>query len=240
MIFTKDFVFFTIQGEGRFVGQPSVFVRLSTCNLRCEWQNPDSSTSLCDTAYSSHYPELEEHEIKECIDRVLSFDCPQVVITGGEPFLQEGLADLVEPLVEKGCFVSIETNGSIYQKTKAQFLSISPKLKSSCVSTSEHYDEHQSLRYNSEVLQQMCTEYDFQLKYVINTKDDLHEVASQVVDFKKWTDKDVDSRVYLMPQALTKAQLEERSEWLIEECKKTNWNFCDRLHIRIWGPKRGK
>lgn len=262
--FTKDYVFYTVQGEGRFVGTPSVFIRLSGCNLRCSWKNMDGSIALCDTAYSSHFPENNMHSLEECVQEVLKYPCHHIVITGGEPFMQLALVPLIAELKKHNKIISIETNASIYLDTDADLISMSPKLKSSCHQESKFYEEHHSQRKNLEVIQSFIRQHDFQIKFVVNHLEDMPEIDAYYVEILKICEnlfqdqsfcenlaidhenqnsllaKDfLDSRMYLMPQALTVKQLDEKSVFIIEECKKRNWNFADRMHLRVWGPKRG-
>ena len=72
-------IFYSIQGEGQLVGLPSVFFRTSYCNLRCIW---------CDTPYTSWQPENKDISVEDAVVAILAYDCQQVVITGGEPFMQ--------------------------------------------------------------------------------------------------------------------------------------------------------
>jgi len=95
-------IFYSIQGESSYAGLPCVFVRLTGCNLRC---------SYCDTRYA--YEEGKDLKIGEIIDRVMSYRCRLVEITGGEPLIQEETPDLTYRLLEKGFEVLLETNGSI-------------------------------------------------------------------------------------------------------------------------------
>lgn len=237
--FTKDFVFYTIQGEGKYVGSPSVFIRLSGCNLRCEWKKQDGKTNLCDTSYSSHYPENIQKSLDDVIDEVNKYDCKHVVITGGEPFLQPELADLVESLKASGHYITIETNGTIYFPTQAEFISLSPKLKSSCQPASKNYESHNKTRINIEALAAFIMNHEVQLKFVVNEESDIREIKELTQDLEIRTQKSLQDRIYLMPQALTPDDLQKNSAQVIEWSKDQGWNFADRLHIRIWGPKRG-
>lgn len=95
-------IFHSIQGESSHAGHPCVFVRLTGCNLRCSW---------CDTPYA--YEEGEIMELADILDRVESYRCPLVEVTGGEPLLQEETPELIRRLLEKGFRVLLETNGSL-------------------------------------------------------------------------------------------------------------------------------
>ncbi len=95
-------IFLSIQGEGEGVGKPTVFVRLTGCNLRCTW---------CDTEYAFY--EGKDMSIREIMKEVEKYGIGRVCITGGEPLLQKESLELTDRLIEKGYEVSIETNGSL-------------------------------------------------------------------------------------------------------------------------------
>lgn len=99
---TVNEIFFSIQGESGFAGMPCVFVRLTGCNLRCVW---------CDTEYAFY--EGRQMSIGEILQKVESFDCKLVEVTGGEPLAQEGVYDLMTILCDSGFEVLLETSGSI-------------------------------------------------------------------------------------------------------------------------------
>jgi len=94
-------IFYSIQGESSFIGIPCVFVRLTGCNLRC---------SYCDTRYA--YEEGTLWDIPDILDRISSYHCRLVEITGGEPLLQEETPLLIRDLLNRGYHVLLETNGS--------------------------------------------------------------------------------------------------------------------------------
>lgn len=237
--FTKDYFFYTIQGEGAHTGVPSIFLRLSACNLRCEWKNPDGSISLCDTPYSSHQPEKLIKTIDQVLDDIKDIDCKYIVITGGEPYLQKNLVELIRCLKEKDYYICVETNATIYLPTQADFISMSPKLSSSCVSTSANYQSHQEKRLNIEAISQFIEKHDYQLKFVVNQEDELNEIQQILEELKDRGLVVPVSKVLLMPQAVSKDQLEQRSLQVVEWAKKYDFRFCDRLHVRLWGDKRG-
>ncbi|GAB1376830.1 7-carboxy-7-deazaguanine synthase QueE [Lactococcus petauri] len=236
--FTDEYVFYTVQGEGQLAGFPSVFVRLSGCNLRCSWRNTDGTLTKCDTPHSSFYPEKNIQDIGETIDKILAFGCDHVVVTGGEPFLQGHVAFLIDQLVLKGCHVTVETNGTKYLPTKASLLSISPKLSTSSCDP-ESGIMHNLKRINLSALFDMMKNNPYQLKFVINTDAELQEVIELVKDLTDLGVKDVYKNVWLMPQGITTEQFNERAEMLFEACKKYGFKYSDRLHVRIFGNKKG-
>lgn len=128
----------TLQGEGKLNGIPSLFIRLSGCNLRCAWYAPDGSVSICDTPYSSHYSdEWDEWEIDDVLTTVLKNRgaINHIVITGGEPLLQaEAVEALASKLKQQGFHLTLETNATLFDSKIARhfdLFSMSPKLSSS-------------------------------------------------------------------------------------------------------------
>lgn len=106
-------IFHSVQGEAYHMGKPHVFVRFGNCNLRCEW---------CDT----NFLEYEELELREIIDRVLSYNCERVVFTGGEPCLQD-LETIGKELKKHGLNLSVETNGTLDVPEVIDWICVSPK-----------------------------------------------------------------------------------------------------------------
>src|SRR5688500_11568219 len=97
---TINEIFYSVQGESSYAGQPCVFVRLTACDLRCTW---------CDTPYAFH--EGSKRPLEEVLGAVDEFDCPLVEVTGGEPLLQEDVYPLMEALIDRGKTVLLETGG---------------------------------------------------------------------------------------------------------------------------------
>ena len=236
---TNDAIFFTIQGEGKYIGIPSVFIRTSTCNLRCEWANGDGTYTKCDTPYSSHNPEINVMPIEDILAEVLKYQCEHVVISGGEPLLQPNIDLLVDELVKKKKLVTIETNGTLYRKdNKAQFFSISPKLATSCPHTSKEFERHHSNRLNFHALADLCKK-PHQLKFVVAHKADIEEIELMIKQIAVMNGGYDCRNVWLMPQGVTSEQFDKNLAWIAEVVKEKNWNLTDRLHVRIWGSKRG-
>ena len=223
-------IFHSVQGEGSLVGTPSVFFRTSYCNLRCSW---------CDTPYTSHKPENKDIDIEEAIDKICAYDCDHVVITGGEPFIQEGqLRELCEGLSLSNKHITIETNGTICFPVIANLISCSPKTRNSFPTldqVSERGQErHEKLRYNPKVLKTFIKEYHHQFKFVINTPEDLVEIKKIVEDIG------IDPQnVFLMPEGRTTPEILQKEYWVIEKCIKLGYRYSDRLQVRLWSDRRG-
>jgi len=99
-------IFHSIQGEGKLVGVPSVFVRASGCNLRCKW---------CDTPYASWEPEGDEQTVDEIVDAIRLYNCRHVVLTGGEPMIMSEITELSYRLHASDFHVTIETAGTVFR-----------------------------------------------------------------------------------------------------------------------------
>lgn len=242
---TSPEIFSSIQGEGASLGVPSVFVRASLCNLHCIW---------CDTDYTwnwegTPFPHLRDVEpgyrkyqkAKQLLDvspqevaRLVHCLSPRnVVLTGGEPLLQqEDLQEVIRLLREKDSQYrfEVETNGTLvpapgFSAEIAQF-NVSPKLANS---------EHPvGLREKPDALTWFAQQSSAFFKFVCSSGADLVEVRTLVERYRIPA-----SRVFLMPQGTTEADLNARAKWLIEECQRHGFRYGDRLHIRLWGSRRG-
>ena len=220
-------IFYSIQGEGQLIGYPSVFFRTSYCNLRCIW---------CDTPYTSWEPEDKDISVEDAVDAILAHNCKQVVITGGEPFMQpKDLTILCHRLRQNGKHITIETNGTLFERVEADLLSISPKLENSNPSEfNHHFKQHQRNRINQEILRQFLDYYNCQLKFVVETERDLFEIHQLEIEMQIPA-----SIIVLMPQGITNDQIQKRQNWVVETCKKYGYRYSPRLHVDIWGDTRG-
>lgn len=218
-------IFFSIQGEGGLAGVPSIFVRTSGCNLRCSW---------CDTPYTSWNPEGEELTIDEIMRRTEGFGAAaHFVLTGGEPMIAPGIADLSRGFRDRGMHVTIETAGTVFAPVACDLMSISPKLSNS-TPEGAFRAQHERLRLQPEVLRRLMATYDYQLKFVIANKEDVDEaraVADQVGAPA--------AKVILMPEGVTAEALNARGAWIAEICKQHGFRFSPRLHIHLYGNRRG-
>ena len=217
-------IFYSIQGEGSLVGAPSVFVRTSGCNLRCSW---------CDTPYTSWNPEGEDFSLDQIAAKVAEYQAPYVVLTGGEPMIAPGISELTRLLRRPGVHLTIETAGTVFQEVACDLMSISPKLTNS-TPEGVFRAQHERLRFQPEVLSRLMTTYEYQLKFVIADPGDMDEVQSMV----KHLGADP-RRVILMPEGRNVEILRARGLWLAEICKQAGYRFSPRLHVDLWGDRRG-
>jgi len=224
-------IFFSVQGEGLLTGVPSVFIRTSGCNLRCVW---------CDTPYTSWKPEGEAMSITQILARteelIGASPARHVVLTGGEPMMLPESVELTQALKAKGFHITIESAGTISQPVVCDLMSISPKLANSTPRQDAFWStRHEELRLNIPVLTQLMTAYEHQLKFVLSSEDDLSEVESLLAQLPA-TPRD---KVLLMPEGRSPAELTARSLALAELCKRSGYRLTPRLHVYLWGDKRG-
>lgn len=220
-------IFESIQGEGRFAGTPSLFVRTTGCNLRC-W--------YCDTPYTSWLPEGEQRTWQAVCETVCKHAVQHVVVTGGEPLLQPDLVPLTHALKAAGKFVTIETAATVFRPVVADLMSISPKLSNSTPSSGRWSARHEALRDRPDVVRQMIRRFPYQLKFVIDRPDDVAEVEQYLRRLPAVPPE----CVWLMPQATTAEVLEEKGAWLQAAAAAAGFRVSPRLHIALFGNVRGK
>ena len=222
-------IFRSIQGEGVSAGVPAVFLRLATCNLACSW---------CDTKYTwdwethSYDREVMQLPVIQALERILAFDCSRLVVTGGEPLLQQReLAPLVTSLSKKGLYCEVETNATIApQPEMAKAISqwnVSPKT-----SSSGNRPERREVASALSVFLDLGNAY---FKFVVVEPGDVEEVCSLVDRHGLPSD-----RVLLMPEGTTAETVQKRSVWVAEACERYGFRFTTRVHILLWGAQRGR
>ncbi|MGH9661732.1 MAG: 7-carboxy-7-deazaguanine synthase QueE [Bryobacteraceae bacterium] len=217
-------IFFSIQGEGTLVGVPSVFVRTSGCNLRCSW---------CDTPYTSWQPEGDEMTLEEIFGAVDAHRARHVVVTGGEPMIAPEIVALTEGLRARGRHITVETAGTVWAAVACDLMSVSPKLAHS-TPEGRWASTHNRLRIQPEVLRRLMGEYDYQLKFVVARPEDLDELCALVGQLG--ADR---GKVVLMPEGVDAGVLRERGAWLAGICQREGFRFSPRLHIELFGNRRG-
>ncbi|WP_457747158.1 7-carboxy-7-deazaguanine synthase QueE [Sulfurimonas sp.] len=244
--------FYSIQGEGKYVGTPSLFFRFGGCNMKCEGfgckeKAPDGVEVLgCDTVYAVN----KEHFMKNWIPitkanellNILSLyelpDAVDIVLTGGEPLIYANdviFIEFLEALVANGHRITFETNASLdvdfkkYPVYKECVFALSVKLENS--------KEPLTKRVRGDVIYSLST----------NSKDAFFKFSIDAQSINLGLEEEVESIllhspktvVYCMPIGGSKAEVEKNTEPLIEFCKEKGYNFSDRLHIRIWDENKG-
>ena len=225
----KPEIFYSLQGEGVTAGAPSVFLRLATCNLTCTW---------CDTKYTwdwqsyDYAQEVVSMEVEDVEERVLAFGCPRLVITGGEPLLQQSaLAPLASSLKNRGFYCEVETNGTLIPRDElvgsVSQWNVSPKLDNS-----GNQRERREVPEALEAFRDLDTAY---FKFVVVEPEDVEEVCLLADRY------DIPPRrVILMPEGVTSQTLETRGRWVAQACADRGFRFSTRLHILLWGDQRGR
>ena len=223
-------IFLSVQGEGRTAGTASAFVRLATCNLACSW---------CDTAYTWDWASYDYDEQvmymgpEKVASRVEALATTNVVITGGEPLLQQasGLGELACSLAGTGHSIEMETNGTIVPSDQmagsVARWNVSPKLPSS--------GNPAGRREVPEALSALSALPNADWKFVITARPDVEEAARMAGRYGV-----PPGRVLLMPEGITASAVVARSEWVMEEAARRGFRFSSRLHVLLWGAERGR
>ena len=238
-------IFYTIQGEGKNLGQPSIFVRSSLCNLHCIWCDTDYTWNWEGTSFKHNkdsqpgYKKFKkENQIihmhpLQVVEEICKYKCKNIVITGGEPLLQqEDWVTIMKEVrkIDTSYWFEVETNGTMMPTKSFDSLinqyNVSPKIENS--------GNTKKLREKSSVYQYFSKNSKAIFKYVVSKKEDLAEIQKLVnayrIEFTK---------VFLIAEGITEEQLKAKQIWLIEECKLRGFNFSTRLHIHVYGNERG-
>jgi 7-cyano-7-deazaguanosine (preQ0) biosynthesis protein QueE len=217
----------TFQGEGPSMGRRAGFVRLGRCNLDCTW---------CDTPYTWDWsrfdPAVEVHqvEVDAIVDQLAAMAPEIVVVTGGEPLLQQrALVPLLEACAERGWPVEVETNGTLAPSTAVAELvaqwNVSPKLANSGVPAER--------RIVPEALAALQATGRAVFKLVVGDESELDEVAELVEAHGL-------APVWIMPEGTDGAALLERARALAAPVTARGWSLTTRLHVLLWGDERGR
>ena len=223
-------IFASVQGEGKSAGTNAIFLRLAMCNLRCDW---------CDTRYSWDFAsfryddEVDELDISAIMAKLAATDSPadsHLVITGGEPLLQQPALEALLDRLDPERFVELETNGtlapSVAIAARVNQFNVSPKLDNS--------KEPERRRLISSSLDALRRTEKAWLKLVVEGDQEREEIESLVHRFD-WPKE----RVLLMPQAAQRSVLERRAPEVQQLASSLGLGYSPRLHIERWGGRRG-
>lgn len=220
----------TLQGEGPSTGQQALFIRLSRCNLTCPG---------CDTPYTWDWTRFDPHQettrvsLEQLYDWTASHPEPMIVITGGEPLLQQDrILPLLRGLVHDGRRIEIETNGTVTPGSDlielvTQF-NVSPKT-STFAGTGTDEDK----RINPEAMQAFTASGKAIFKFVVSHREDLDEVSRYQQKFGL-------TPVWVMPEGTSAKAVLDRMTWLADEAIHRGWNLSPRLQTLVWGGERGR
>jgi organic radical activating enzyme len=241
-------IFTTVQGEGPTTGVPVTFLRLSTCNLTCIW---------CDTPYTWNWVGMDfKHDTKsyeqkkydpreeiklmtpqEIIDEINMKSGPgvkTVVLTGGEPLMQQkskAFIEMLELLKKYRYSIEIETNGTLAPTPDVlplidQF-NVSPKLSNS--------GNDKLMRMRTKALNTFNCLNNAWFKFVVMTDEDMEEIQEFQKEFNIKSGK-----ILLMPEGRSNEETQARAQDIVNLCIKYGYRFCNRLHVWIWdGAQRG-
>jgi len=208
-------------------GVPSVFIRLAGCPLRCRW---------CDTKYAWELTAGAHYSIEKIVRTIGEWPSKFVVITGGEPTINSELPQLVQELKAAGKHITIETAGIAFIPDMfCDLMSISPKLSNSTPTDPELAAIHEDSRLDLAVLRELIDNYEYQLKFVVDSEADLPEIQQTIEQIGNVNSE----KVMLMPQAATRDELLAKSPMVAELCKKTGFAFSQRLQVLLWNNQRG-
>ncbi|WP_373071267.1 7-carboxy-7-deazaguanine synthase QueE [Sulfurimonas sp.] len=244
--------FYSIQGEGAYVGTPSLFFRFGGCNMKCEGfectQELENGTLIkgCDTIYAVDKENFshtwaEITKVDELLNIFDIYELPEdvdVVITGGEPLINindDIFISFIKELVKNRHRVTFETNATLapnfekYPFFKECVYALSVKLSNS----GESYQK----RINPKVISSIVSNSrDAFFKFSIDSESidaSLDDEIEEIISYG------LGSKVYCMPVAQDKKELEQNTPALIEYCKDKGYNFSDRLHMRVWDKEKG-
>jgi organic radical activating enzyme len=210
-------VFASIQGEGPSAGTPSVFVRLQGCAVGCVW---------CDTKYSWDPRRGREVTLEALVAEVKGAGLGNVVVTGGEPLQNPGLVPVVEELKALGLRVEVETAGTqVPPSVGVDQWNVSLKLAHAGVPESRRLHPPAITRFR---------DLGAWFKFVVGSVGDLEEILEIQARYALPSD-----HILLMPLGMRREEQMARMPAVAAWCRRHGFRFSPRLHILVWGPKRG-
>jgi len=203
-------MFYSIQGEGKWMGLPNIFIRTTGCNLRC---------SFCDTTYA--YKKGDEKSIETIEKEIKKYNCKYVCVTGGEPLIQDETVQLIDVLLKDGYKICLETNGSIDIKNFVRKKNLLISIDIKCPSSNMH--EKMFFKNISQI-----TSSD-QLKFVIQDIIDYKHAKKIVKKYK------TQSTIYFQP--VWGVHMRELASWILKDGLDVRIGL--QMHKIIWGDIKG-
>ncbi len=221
-------IFYSLQGEGKYCGTPSVFVRVGGCNLRCKFNNKRCDSYFAvENCYKNSWQKTSIDKIKKEIRKYKKYH-PSLVLTGGEPMLYyKKLHELIKWFDGD---ITIETNATVdvdfekYPDFKNVIFAMSVKLSNSKVPYCKRIKKDVIKKYAKYAKKSF-------FKFVVDKKTDIKEI-------KKIT-KNINLPIYCMPLGENEKELKKNAKYVFSFCMKNGYNYSDRIHIRIFDDKRG-
>lgn len=211
-------LFHSLQGEGPSLGTPAHFLRLQGCPVGCSW---------CDTKYTWEESGGAARPLPEVFEALDALgQAPLLVVTGGEPLSHEGIGPLLQAALARWSRVEVETSGlepPPVQDARLHY-NWSPKLSSATSRASETWAHAASFMADPNTIVKVVVSHD------ADADEALERARAHAVPRE---------RLSLMPEGLTDAQLQARGPWLAERCKRDGVRFSPRLHVWLWGARRG-
>ena len=212
--------FFSIQGEGPTAGLPAVFIRLQGCSVGCVW---------CDTKYSWDPGGGRAADVPALLEEACGYPCRRAVVTGGEPLESPLFEPIITGLIERDFTIEVETSGTLPPPGATALAAIqwnvSLKLPGSGVPAARAIDADAIGAFRRR---------DAWWKFVVADDRDVAEALGLAERFALPRE-----RILLQPEATRREELAERAPWVVEHCKRHGLRFSPRLHIWLWGPRRG-
>ena len=211
-------VFLSLQGEGPSAGTPAHFVRLQGCSVGCHW---------CDTKYSWEADGGRALPAEHIWAEALALGtAPLIVVTGGEPLEHEALVPLLEQALERWPRVEVETSGIAPPPISHPrlFYNVSPKLPSATPRWADTWRAAPA----------WSAETNATFKLVVGDPPDPEDAVRLIAGHGLKAD-----RVMLMPEGLTDDRVRAHAAVVADLCRRTGFRMSPRLHLWLWGARRG-
>ncbi len=220
-------LFVSLQGEGPSLGKPCAFLRLAGCNLHCRF---------CDTKYTWDFQtyryedEVRIRSVADVASEILATGQPRLVVTGGEPLIQRRALERLLALLPSTFVVEVETNGTFAPgealAARVDQWNVSPKL--------ENGGDPRAARVVPAALGALLATGRAYLKFVLDAASDAEEALALARELGVASE-----RVLFMPQATTPGELSARAPLVAAEALARGVGYSHRLHVELWGGRRG-